>query len=75
MFKDFYQERKVYICYNRISMKMHRFSIFCLLIKCKSTPISKANTEGGFQQGCVPYLVAPDRNGKYKDEAAVFVGD
>lgn len=57
-------------------MKMHRFTIFCLLIKCKSTPISKANTEAGFQQGCVPYLVAaPDRNGKYKDEAAVFVGD
>lgn len=70
MFKESYQLREVYLYYNKISIKFA-----CLLIKCKSTPISKANMEAGFQHGCVPYLVVPDRNGKYKDEAAVFVGD
>lgn len=45
MFKESYQLREVYLYYNKISIKYA-----CLLIKCKSTPISKANMEAGFQQ-------------------------
>lgn len=71
MFKEFYQyKREVYLYYNKILIKY-----VCLFIKCKSIFILKVNMEVGFQQGCVFYFVVFDRNGKYKDEVVVFVGD